>query len=246
LVFPDVSIIAKGSCRDVERAVFSIRDAGEFHWLDAFGLVDNDRRSQAEAAQLRERGVYASAVFSVESAYYHPEIQRRVAERHAHATGDDYEKRVVDARAAAIGVIAPHIQRLSERVAEKRVREEFFAHIPNKGQISAAAPVNISIDVPKIVGEERSRLQAALDAGDLTTIVSRYPVRETPALDTIARELGFQNRNQYEGAVRKLLMDEPDALAFVRSLFGTLAADIAAGSSNAGASVTDAPPAMVA
>jgi hypothetical protein len=126
------------------------------------------------------------------------------------------------------------------------IREEFFSHIPNKDQISAAAPVNISIDVPTIVGEERTRLQKALDAGDLRTIVSRYPVRETPALDTIARKLGFQDRDQYEGAVRKLLMDEADALTFVRSLFGTLARDIAAGNVNAGTSVTDTAPAMVA
>jgi hypothetical protein len=71
-------------------------------------------------------------------------------------------------------------------------------------------------------------------------------VRETPALDTIARKLGFQDRDQYEGAVRKLLMDEADALTFVRSLFGTLARDIAAGNVNAGTSVTDTAPAMVA
>jgi len=126
------------------------------------------------------------------------------------------------------------------------VREEFFAHIPKRDQISAAAPVNISIDIPKIVQEERARFQEALDAGDLATVVSRYPVRETPALNEIARKLGFQDRDQYEGAVRKLLMDDTHALTFVRSVFGTLAADLAAGSGNAGTSVTDMPPAMVA
>jgi len=34
--------------------------------------------------------VYATSVFSVEGVYYHPEVQRRVAERHAIATGDDF------------------------------------------------------------------------------------------------------------------------------------------------------------
>lgn len=246
LMFPEVSVIAKGSCRDVERAVLSIRDADGLHWLDAFGLVDNDRRPQAEIDRLKEGGVYATAVFSVEGVYYHPEVQRRLAERHASTTGDDFNQCIAEARSAAIAAITPHVERLSGRVAEKLIREEFFSHIPNKDQISAAAPVNISIDVPTIVGEERTRLQKALDAGDLRTIVSRYPVRETPALDTIARKLGFQDRDQYEGAVRKLLMDEADALTFVRSLFGTLARDIAAGNVNAGTSVTDTAPAMVA
>jgi ABC-type Mn2+/Zn2+ transport system ATPase subunit len=240
LVFPNVSVIAKGSCRDVERAVFSIRDAGELHWLNAFGLVDSDRRPQPEMDRLREGGIYATAVYSVEGVYYHPDVQRRVAERHARTTGDDFNKRVTDARIAAMVAIAPHVQRLSERVSEKLVREEFFSHIPNKDQISAAAPVNFSIDVPKIVGEERALLQKALDEGDLTAVLSRYPIRETPALSEIARNLGFQDRYQYEGAVQKLLMDEAGALAFVRSLFGTLAADIASGACSQGASVADA------
>ena len=53
-------------------------------------------------------------------------------------------------------------------------------------------------------------------------------IRETPALARIAVKLGFQGCEQYEGAVRKLLMDDKEALTFVRSLFGTLESDIAA------------------
>ncbi len=242
-MFPDVTVIAKGSCREVERVVLSIRAAGDLHWLNAFGLVDNDRRPEAEIECLRASGVYATKVYSIEGVYYYPDVQRRVAERHARTTGDDFSSRVADATSAAIAAIAPHVQRLSKRVAEKRVREEFFSHIPNKDQMSVAAPLNISINVPKIVGDEQAILQKAIDTGDLATVVSRYPVRELPALEEIARKLGFQNRGQYESAVRKLLMDEADALAFVRSLFGTLAADIALSGSNSGAA--DAP-AMVA
>jgi hypothetical protein len=33
LLFPDVSIIAKASCRDVELAVVGIRGAGNLHWV---------------------------------------------------------------------------------------------------------------------------------------------------------------------------------------------------------------------
>lgn len=226
LIFPEVSVIAKGGCRDVERAVLSIRDADELHWLDAYGLVDNDRRPQAEIDSLRGSGVYATTVYSAEGVYYHPEVQRRVAERHASTTGGDFNRCVAEARSAALAAVTSHVPRLSERVAEKLVREEFFGHIPSKNEISAAAPVDISIDVPRIVGEERARLQEAIEAGDLTVIVSRYPVRETPALDAIAKKLGFQDRAQYEGAVRKLLMDDADALASVQNLFDPLVAKI--------------------
>ena len=81
-VFKDVSVITRGSSRDVEHAVDGVRGARDLHWLHAFGIVDNDGRSQGDIDQLKGRGIYALSVFSVESVYYEPEIQRRVAERH--------------------------------------------------------------------------------------------------------------------------------------------------------------------
>ena len=242
VIFPDVSIIAKGNCRDVERAVLSIRDAQELHTLAAFGLVDNDRRPQDDIDRLREAGVYTTAVISVESVYYHPNIQGRVARRHADTTGADVANSIAEARSAALEAITPHILRLSARVAEKQVRERFFAFIPNMNQMAAPAPVNVTIDVPEIVDGERSRLQEAITAGDLLLVLSRYPVRETPALDRIAQSLGFRGRAQYEAAVRKLLKDDVDALHFARGLFGGLAAAIGVDASNDETSLTDTPP----
>ncbi|MEH2047538.1 hypothetical protein [Nostoc sp.] len=228
LVFPNVSIVAKSSCRDVEHAVSSIRDAGNLHWLHAFGIVDNDRRTEADINRLKEKGVYALSVFSVESIYYHPCVQSLVAQRYAVVTGDDAPTCLANAKTAAIAAVQPHIQRLSERTAEKAIREKIFQHLPRREQIANGNPISISIDVVSVVTAERERLQNALDAGNLTEIISQYPIRETPALDKIAKELGCQNREQYEGAVQKLLMDDNEALTFVKSLFGTLESDIEA------------------
>ncbi len=228
LVFPNVSVIAKSSCRDVEYAVSSIRDSDDLHWLHAFGIVDNDRRTEADINRLKGKGIYALSVFSVESIYYHPCVQCLVAQRHAAVTGDDASTRLANARTAAIEAITPHVQRLSKRTAEKALREEVFRHLPTQNKIATGESINISIDVANAVTLECERLQNALDAGNLAELISRYPADETPALDKIAKELGFQNREQYEGAVRKLLMDDNEALAFVKSLFGTLESDIEA------------------
>lgn len=98
LVFPNVSIIPKSSCREVENAVVGIQSASDLHWLQAFGIVDNDRRTQADIDHLKAKGVYALSVFSVESIYYHPEVQRRVVERHATVTGEDAATRLANAK----------------------------------------------------------------------------------------------------------------------------------------------------
>jgi ABC-type lipoprotein export system ATPase subunit len=226
LAFPNVSVIAKLTSRDVEHAVQGVRGAANLHWLDAFGIVDSDGRTESEVEALKKKGIYALSVFSVESLYYHTWIQRRIAERHSAVTGDDVSTRLAGTRAAALAAVGPHAERLSLRVVEKAIRGEMHRHLPSKDDIAQLKPITVCIDVAAVVAEERNRLQKLLDSGDLSAIISRYPIRETPALMQIASKLGFQNREQYENAVRKLLVDDEEALRFVRSLFGTLVNDI--------------------
>ena len=226
LVFPDVSVIAKASCRDVEHAVTGVRSAANLHWLKAFGIVDNDGQQAAEISQLKQRGIYAVPAYSVEALYYHPDIQRRVGERHAAVTGKNAQTLVADAKNAAIAALNPHVDRMSRKVAEKAIRARVIQQIPNKATIEAGQPVTIQIDIAAEVSTERTRFNALLAANNLEGLIQRYPVRETPALFKIAEALGFQGREQYESAVLKLLMDDAAAVTFVRSLFGTLWTDI--------------------
>ncbi len=227
LVFPSVTVIPKASCRDVDHAVTGIRSATELHWLRAFGIVDNDRRTAEDVARLNAKGVYAVSVYSVESIYYHPEIQRKIAIRHASVTGEDAEALVAAAKTAALAAVAPHVERLSERAVEKTLRDELDKHWPKRAEIAAGNPISITIDVAATVSVEVSEFNQAIADQDLEKIISRYPVRETPVLTEIARKLGFQTREQYESAVRRSLMDDVTALSFVRSQFGPLHADIA-------------------
>ncbi|MEG4405136.1 AAA family ATPase [Microcoleus sp. MON2_D5] len=228
LVFPNVSIIAKSSCRDVEHTVSSIRDSTNLHWVHALGIVDNDRRPEADINRLNEKGIYALPVFSVESIYYHPHIQGLIAQRQADIIGGDASTYLENAKTAAMRKINEGIQSLSIKTAEKAIREKYFRNTPKKEDIKNRIPVNVSIDVNEFVNQELERLGNALNSGDFTQLISQYPVRETGALTNIAKELKFQKREDYEGAVRKLLMENTEALNFVKSLFGTLAYDIEA------------------
>jgi ABC-type Mn2+/Zn2+ transport system ATPase subunit len=226
LVFPNASVVPKTSCRDVIHAVTGVRAAASLHWVRAFGLIDNDRRSSPDVDQLREQGVHALPVFSVESIYYHPNLQALVAARHAAVTGSEATSLIAEASQRAIASLRPHARRLSERVVERHLRDELERHLPTSKDIAAGNPISVTIDVRAAVEIELATLNEFLDRGDLNSVVARYPIRETPALTEIAKRLGFQGRDQYESAVRKLLMDDTDALAFVRRLFGKLAGEL--------------------
>lgn len=226
LVFPNASVVPKTSCREVIHAVNGVRGAASLHWLRVFGLIDNDRRSSSEVDQLREQGVYALPVFSVESIYYHPKIQSLVAARHAEVTGSDSTLLVAEATERAIAALRPHARRLSERVVEHALRDELERHFPTSKDIASGNPISVTIDVRTAVESELSTLNGFLERNELHAVIERYPVRETPALSEISKKLGFQGREQYESAVRKLLMDDTQALAFVRSMFGRLSGEL--------------------
>ncbi len=227
VVFPEFSVIAKASCRDVEQAVLGIRGASDLHWLQAIGIVDNDGRTPANIASLRARGVYALSVHSVESIYYHPNIIHRTAMRLAGVTGEDASTRLETAKQSALGAIAEHAKRLAERAIENTLREELQRQCPGQPEIAAGATLNIVIDIKARVDQERHVLEGYLASGDLSGLIQRYPIRETPALERIARDVGYQGRRQYETAVRRCLIEEPETLQFVRTLFGELQQDIA-------------------
>ena len=226
LVFPDVSIIPKSSCRDVEHSVVGVRSSQHLHWVHAFGIVDGDARLPEEIESLREQGIYALRFYSAESIYYHPEMQAKVARRQAQILGGDSSARIATARAGAISAVSKHIPRLSARIAEKAVRAQVFNNLPTLKDVEGGSPVMLEIDTAKLVAEEEKRLQDAISNSNLEEIVSRYPLRETPALDTIVRALGFQSRTDYHNAVLKLLIDELEARNFVLSLFGNLESDL--------------------
>ncbi len=227
LLFPNVTVIAKKSCRDVDHAISGIRSATELVWLSAFGIVDNDRRTEDDISRLRAKGVYALSAYSVESIYYHPEIQSKLAARHATVTGEDPDVLVEVARTAALAAVAPHVKRLCERAVEKTLRDELDKHWPKQNEISAGNPIRIEIDVATTVNDELNIINRALADKNLEKIITRYPVRETPMLTEITRKLGFQTREQYESAVRRLLMDDTGSLDLVKSLFGNLSFDTA-------------------
>jgi ABC-type lipoprotein export system ATPase subunit len=226
LVFPNCSIVARASSRDVEHGVAAVRAAPSLHWLHAFGIIDNDGRAPGTVAELKAAGVYALSVYSVESLYYHPTVMASVTKRLAKVTGADPNALLAAASTAAVNALKVHAARLCARAAEKAIRHQILSALPTQKDVAALKPIAIELDTAGLVARERERFDQAIASARLETIIKRYPVRETPALDQIAEKLGFQDRSQYEAAVRKLLLEDSESLAFVRSLFDALPAEL--------------------
>jgi hypothetical protein len=210
----------------VEYAVKGVKGANMLHWVEAYGIIDNDARTHEEIEQSKKRGVYAIPAFSVESIYYDPEIQRLVGERHAELLNEDASENLHKAKEAALKAIEHQKEHLCASVVERLVRKKLFDQLPRRKDIKDGKLVEVSIGVDNLFKTEINKLQKAIDDENLKDIITRYPVRDSGALDAIAKKLEFQGRKQYEKAVIKLLMDDTEALEYVRSIFGDLAEKI--------------------
>lgn len=227
VLFGEVSVIPRSSCREVEQTVAAVRAAKDLHWVAAFGIVDSDQRTAEEIALLRTNGIFAVPYYSVEALYYHPAVQAAVARRKSATEGGDVDHDLQKAKVAAFEAISRQATHLAKRRAQLAVRHSMLQAIPKAEQIAAGTPVNIKIDTRAYMTAEEDRLRSYIESGDLLSILTRYPVREAGMLSPVARALRFSATDNYEAAVLKALSDEAGLLQTIRGLFAGLIDDLA-------------------
>lgn len=221
LVFPDVSIHAVGSCVEVERIVRGLRAANGAHWISAFGIIDRDQRTADECAQLLEHGVAAIAQYSVESIYYHPRVIDLILARVSETHGIDAANARVQYVDGILAAVNDHKARLAARLAEKAIRDKALRDAPSWANI-LQGDIEISISSADILNLENQRIDQLIGGRNLEEITSRYPIRETPALNAISQALGFRSPAMYEQAVRKALIDSEEARTLVTVLMNPI------------------------
>jgi len=202
LLFPNASVRSRESCREVERAVSGLRAIEDMHHAKVFGMVDGDGMGQEHVLALEAKGIYPLSVHAVESLYYAEEVLIAVAKRHSETLGRDGLSLLQEAKTMALKTLDDEgvIARLASRIAERAIRESLLGHLPDRANIASAANANISVSIPNSYPAELARLQALRSNGDISKIISRYPVRESGLLSALAKALRFPSRADYENA----------------------------------------------
>lgn len=200
-LFPDLSVVPKGSCEEVQKAVFGLRDSVDIHHVEAFGLIDRDDRTDERVKKLEEKGVFALEVYSAEALYYCSDAITTVACRQAESLGEEANKFIESAKQKAIQVIEEEADRMVARRCERRTRELLLSEIPDWKSIkdNPTQPICVSADSP--YPEEHNRFKEHVQRKELDQLIARYPVRESPIFETIARSLKCSNKTDYERMV---------------------------------------------
>jgi ATPase subunit of ABC transporter with duplicated ATPase domains len=77
--FPDFHIVARGGCEKVIESTKAVRGTPSLHYLQAFGIIDSDYRTDEEISALRAAGIYTINVAEVENLFCIEPIIRIVA-----------------------------------------------------------------------------------------------------------------------------------------------------------------------
>lgn len=209
ILFPSVSVRPVGSCVDVERIVRGLRSAEKIHWISSLGIIDKDNRSDDECEKLMSEGIAALEQYSVESIYYHPIVIDSVLNRVSKVSGIDAEAALENLTSGILDAIELHKDRMAARLVERRVKDKVLYETPSWKEI-LEADVDVTISSGEILNEEKQLIDKLLEEKNIAGLVARYPIRETPAMECVAKELGFLSQEKYEQAVRKMLCDSEE------------------------------------
>ena len=225
-LFPELSVIPKGSCDEVVKAVKGLRGSYKDHHVEAIGLIDRDDRAEDEVNDLAQDKVFALDVCSVESLYYCSDAIEAVARRQADSLGQDPGGMISTTTQRALKVIADTRDlsgRMAARRSERLVCNRFTAHLPDwKAIMAAGKQLTINKPIGNPFQDEVVRFDKLIKAADLDGLIMRYPLRESSVFDSIAKALECGKRQIYERMVVARVRDDESLARKLKERLGPL------------------------
>lgn len=204
-LFPQLTVIPRGSCEEVIRAVKGLRSSYEHHHVEAVGLIDRDGRTEDEVIDLAQDRVFALDVYSVESLYYCSDAIESVAFRQAGSLGLDPQAMSQAATTNALEIVGADEdlpERMAARRSERLVYNRFATHLPDWREIKTAGErLRVSEPIENPFQDELTCFKGLVESGDLDGLVARYPLRESSVFERILTTLKCRNRADYERMV---------------------------------------------
>ena len=213
-LFPGLSVVPKGDCINVERAVSGLRGPScDLHHVKAFGLIDKDDRPEEKIQELADKGVFALDVCSVESLYYCSDAIAAVAHRQAESLGSNDDDLIELAREKAMDVLTKQTklaERMAARRCERTIHNSMLSQLPHWKKLmdtDASSKIYACINSP--CPDELKRFRKLAADGKLNDLVARYPL-DTSVFGAIAKALTCPKRKDYEQMVVTLIRKDDD------------------------------------
>ena len=205
ILFPNISIVPRGSCGEVEKTVLELMDFQGIHDVEAFGLIDRDDRPCEDVKRLAKKGVFALEVYSVEALYYCSEAIAAVAHQQANSLGVDVNELVESVKKNVFEMLRTR-ENIAKEMAARRclrqIRKTTLSAIPKWESVidNPTQAISVSIDLQPYCNELK-RFKKLVDEEKLDQLIARYRLHKSPILSKIATTLKCPGREDYERMV---------------------------------------------
>ena len=223
-LFPDISIMPKGGCTDVMKAVYGLRTSRDLHNVKTFGLIDRDNRSDDEVRKLSADFVFALDVYSVEAIYYCTDAIAAVAQRQAESLGRNADEMFDLATDAALEALEEHdlAERMAARRCERSVRNQLMSCLPTWKEIKGNSQVSFKLSAESSFSTELALFKKLLLDKNFDQLIARYPLRESGFMDAVVQTLELKSKNQYQEMLIVRILDDEELASKLRQRIGSL------------------------
>lgn len=211
-VYPSWTIVPRGSCQDVVRAVGTMRANEQLTRINCAGIVDADDYDDADIACLRDLGVAVLPVSEIENLFLLPEISREIGVYEGLST-QEIETRLAElardllSLAGQPGVIDPIVRRHCLRRIDRALKKVDLSSHDTVEKIDAGYRQQAhGLDVQAIARARVEKINAAVSEGDMVALLSL--IDNKGILAKAASRLKNTNRGSFEAWLTRILLND--------------------------------------
>jgi energy-coupling factor transporter ATP-binding protein EcfA2 len=203
-------VIPRGSCSQVIQSVKALKANPQIHHLEVFGIIDRDRRVQAEISKLEQDSIYVLEVAEVENLFCTKELLEIVSERLARNPAADF--------VTVSNTIFGRLQAELDTQVSLHVSSEVKFKL-NVFDVSQKGAVNIdtalqnliaNIDVNKIYSDTNVLFSNVLQNKDYKQLLALYNRKSLSS--QVSNSLGLANGSLPDTVVRLVKGDSKESI----------------------------------
>lgn len=201
-IYKGIQVAPKGSCEQVIEAVRALKDLGNAHWIEPYGIIDGDGRSQQEKKSLETKGVYSLPVPSIENVFLlTASIECYISASLNFKPGKSYDDRITLLQHVVINEVQAEVSNIAHKLACWRISRRLISEIPSVASLQQGNVSDISVPVGQIVDEANNEVTRIVSSGDWKVILSELPLKSTQLGQKCARALGAKNFDDYKKTI---------------------------------------------
>lgn len=218
-VFPDYTIKPLGSCEKVIQTVKAFNEQNSFHHLNSYGIIDRDRRLDADLSKLNAKNIWVLDVAEAENLFLTENIVKTVAV-HMGKDPEDVFKQVKS------NLINFFISQKDNQILLhfKEVLRRGYLSLSNfiskdiSTVIEEIDDLYSKIDRKNIYGEIQTQFEKVLSTNDYDAVLRLFNLKNALIPQSKVCELtGIKSKEEYSKLVVSLLKRNDDTSVNIRN-----------------------------